>query len=808
MKLANKAYVVALILLALAISVSAQTPRSDKDPRNLAPTVGTGGPAGGPTGLFTVYDGQTLRKGEYTFSAAYSNYDRDPGNVDIADIPLSFQVGLSDHLELFFTTTAYRGIKVNSTRNLSAFYLPNSKVFIGAGFTSGPAVVLAPRGPGVPLITGPVFRPTGTQPFVPFNYVGGSIGSLGLQFPFTSGASFGYPAGTNALLSATASSGAGADNFPGIGSVYGSILPGIVLATQPLFNVAGAPSGEAPAVFTLAPTYLPDAPFLNRQYGESAFNDFTFGGKWRWTGPNNPIGVGIVAYYKWYTDLASGLRGFNQMQRGAGPGGNTGDIGLTLFADIRPREWVNVSANLGYHYTSKVKGDIGGTTLRLLDRPDELQASFGVDFPINKWLQPIFEFRSFTYVGGRTPNAFENNPMDAIAGIRYFPVSWAGFGAAYRWHANEQDRESFDGSAAFTTSVLVTCRPGQTGCTPTTITQTFTGVPPGFQASENPHGYIVQAWIGRRNSKAVEIPNKPANVTALNVSDADIVLPCPPGTKSETCTIDGTSLSVSTSASDPEGDVLTYNYTVSGGRIVGQGANVTWDVGGLGAGTYTITAGVNDGCGVCGQTQTKTITVKACNDCVIPCNCGDLNVDGPSGITNPGDTMTFTATVTGGPDVTYNWSVSAGTIESGQGTSSIVVRTTKEMENSNVTASVELGGTDPKCGCEKSGSATGPVAGLPKVELIDEFGKMVDDDVKARIQNFYVRLNNEPTARGIIVNYGTPAEIRNRKRQIEKAIDFLKLDKSRVTFVDGPDQGNGIVTKLWLVPAGAEDPQI
>ena len=61
---------------------------------------------------------------------------------------------------------------------------------------------------------------------------------------------------------------------------------------------------------------------------------------------------------------------------------------------------------------------------------------------------------------------------------------------------------------------------------------------------------------------------------------------------------------------DPESDVLTYNYTVSGGRIVGQGANVKWDVGGFSPGHYTITAGVNDGCGVCGKTQTKTITVQ------------------------------------------------------------------------------------------------------------------------------------------------------------------------------------------------------
>ena len=54
MKLANKVYVVTLILLMLAFAVPAQDLRSDKDDRNTAPTVGGGGPVGGPTGLFTV----------------------------------------------------------------------------------------------------------------------------------------------------------------------------------------------------------------------------------------------------------------------------------------------------------------------------------------------------------------------------------------------------------------------------------------------------------------------------------------------------------------------------------------------------------------------------------------------------------------------------------------------------------------------------------------------------------------------------------------------------------------------------------
>ena len=122
MKLAYRAYAVTLLLLTLVFAVWAQDDvkngRNVKDPRNPAPTVGTGGPIGGPTGLFTVYDGDVLRRGEWTLSAAISNYDRDPGNVDITDIPLSVQFGLTNHLELFFMTTAGRGIHVNNPRNL------------------------------------------------------------------------------------------------------------------------------------------------------------------------------------------------------------------------------------------------------------------------------------------------------------------------------------------------------------------------------------------------------------------------------------------------------------------------------------------------------------------------------------------------------------------------------------------------------------------------------------------------------------------------------------------------------------------
>src|SRR5262245_37258661 len=131
MRFANRALTVALVTLMLCAAVSAQALRSPNDPRNQSPTVGTGGPEGGPTGLFTIYDGSTIRRGEFTFSVSYSNYDRDPGNVDIVDTPLSFNVGLNDHVELFFKTNGYRGMKVNNAKNLSGFYLPNSQLYCG-----------------------------------------------------------------------------------------------------------------------------------------------------------------------------------------------------------------------------------------------------------------------------------------------------------------------------------------------------------------------------------------------------------------------------------------------------------------------------------------------------------------------------------------------------------------------------------------------------------------------------------------------------------------------------------------------------
>src|SRR5205807_3513632 len=188
MRLASRVLLCTLAIFILSAIASAQTLRRDTDPRNVSPSVGTGGREGGPTGLFTVYDGDTMRKGEFMFSIAYSRYDRDPGDVTFKDIPISFNIGLNDHMEVFFKTNAHRNVHVDSPRNLSSFYLPNLDTVFGGTL---PAIILAPSGPNVGTIAGTtLFRPAGNQPLVAFPYVGGSAGTFGLT---TGLGQFGFP---------------------------------------------------------------------------------------------------------------------------------------------------------------------------------------------------------------------------------------------------------------------------------------------------------------------------------------------------------------------------------------------------------------------------------------------------------------------------------------------------------------------------------------------------------------------------------------------------------------------------------------
>ena len=802
MRLATRALIAALATLVLCTAVSAQTPRGANDPRNQAPTVGTGGSPGGPTGLFTIYDGDTLRRGEFTFSIAYSNYDRDPGDVDITEIPLSFNLGLNDHVELFFGIDAYRGVKVNNPKHLSGFYLPNSQLRFGQTLLgSGPAIILAPiRATGTTGISGAVSRPAfcpacipvitsigptvgsrtsffvGGQPFVQFPFVGGAGPNFGLTGnfaapPFTS--TLGAPSGGTGSFSA-------ASNFPGVGSPVGSILPGVVLTTRVIPPTATTLAIIAPDLFTIAPAYIADAPFVNRLYGESAFSTATVGANIRFTGPNNPLSLNLIPFYRFYWDKADDFSGFNQLQRGASPGGSLGDFGLFGAVGGRLSRSIHLAANFGYILNSNPRSNaFGGGEATLLDRPDEFIAGVGFDFPVNKHFQPIAELKSIHYVGGRTPNAFENNPVDVLGGIRVFPRRWLGFSAAYRLHVNPQGDRLFGSEPDY---------------------------PAGFRTSEDPNGFIGQFWIGHRNARGLPPPPNQPPTVSVSSSTSTINLPCPEGASAESCVPSASKeVQLTAAAADVDNDTLLYTWSVTGGRISGEGRAVNWDLSGVNPGTYTATVEVNDGNQhVVPGSTTVTVAVCAC----APPPCPTVSVSCPADV-QQGSPITFNASATGGPSdmvATYNWSVSAGTISSGQGTSSITVDTAG-IGGQTVTATVELGGVAPECSRTASCSTSIVVPVVVTPTRFDEYGNIRFNDEKARLDNYAIQLQNQTGSQGYIVAYGT-CEGQGQTRA-DRAKNYLVntrgIEAGRIATLDGGCRAD-LAVELWIVPTGATAP--
>lgn len=204
-----------------------------------------------------------------------------------------------------------------------------------------------------------------------------------------------------------------------------------------------------------------------------------------------------------------------------------------------------------------------------------------------------------------------------------------------------------------------------------------------------------------------KVENRAPDVTDVAVDRTELKLPPPkPGDPpTHPAYSDEMRVGVTTTASDPEGDSLVYNYTVSGGRIVGQGSNVTWDLSGVLPGTYTITAAVDDGCGLCGKSVTQTVKVED-SDGAPACICSEILIDAMHlKIKTTG--RLFVASFTGPrrTGLTYNWTVSNGEITSGQGSNAI--RTSRPTEGASpVTVTVEISGLDPACQCPTTATRT------------------------------------------------------------------------------------------------------
>jgi hypothetical protein len=125
---------------------------------------------------------------------------------------------------------------------------------------------------------------------------------------------------------------------------------------------------------------------------------------------------------------------------------------------------------------------------------------------------------------------------------------------------------------------------------------------------------------------------------------------------------------------------------------------VNWDLSDAADGTYTANVEVTDRTGHTANASTN-VTIALCHGCItIESPCPTIVVSCPDNAES-NQSMTFQADVYGGDytvKVTYTWSVSAGKISSGQGTSMITVDAS-DVTRGSVTAKVSIGGHDAAC---------------------------------------------------------------------------------------------------------------
>jgi hypothetical protein len=84
-------------------------------------------------------------------------------------------------------------------------------------------------------------------------------------------------------------------------------------------------------------------------------------------------------------------------------------------------------------------------------------------------------------------------------------------------------------------------------------------------------------------------------------------------------------------------------------------------------------------------------------------------------------------------------------------------------------------------------------------EMIDEFEKIPDGDLKMRLERLYLLLAKSPVSKGYIIITGSAKVMALQEYRIKKLLGFLKLDGARATFKqDGTDKTDR--TLFWIIP--------
>lgn len=721
----------------------------------------------GGTGLFNTFSTRTLCKGEFNFALFWNNFDRDPGDLDINQVPFNFTVGLTNRWELWVNWVTWQNTTSRNPFLLSGYQYNATRL----------------RG----------------DPFV----------------------LYGPPVGGGDKAAAF---------FPGGGSIFGGILPAVGRFGQPIdfptsvFSPFG-PGGEqvrglGPLIQSDQPSYFNDLPF----FGETEFlgfdslgrpllgvrqssngsGDFTVGTKVALIDANKSwFSLAIGGYWKIpiSDDDQARARGRTSGQHEFGP--------VLMLGQETPGKRLRFYENIGYiHTTDPSRNDV-----KILDLADKLLLSGGVSVAASKHVELVGELVHTRYVGGATPSLIGNNPTDINVGARFHFFNGAlSFGGAYRYFLNNEDDITlnvFRARTIFVPPFFI-------------INPFFETVPVTFEEG-SPHGFVGYISVGSRKS----CPPPPAPTCALAPSAGTVnrgeqlsltARPSTPG-----YTDDKVTYEYRWEVRDSQGRPVTVSGTGAGVEV----ATSQLACGNYSA-TVTVTASIPavdcpSECVTTGQTTCNTtfeITEPPCP--TVSCN---INVSQSS--VEDGTRVTLSVSGTG-DGLTYTWSTSAGQLSSTTGTEVTIDTTGLGNATVNVTVNVATSRTrcDQPCpggSCTASFAVTKLVPPPPVTPLspcgpifFPFNGARIDNQHKACLDDIALRLQSDPRAQLVIDGHRDSSErVGISLTRANNARDYLVnergIDSARITIRNFGDtcpheSGDPALNRrveFWIVPDGA-----
>ncbi len=393
----------------------------------------------------------------------------------------------------------------------------------------------------------------------------------------------------------------------------------------PLATGTSIPNSFFPVVSGSAPGYVEDYPFAANNNG--GVGDITLGLKYALLSQRlgNPVSLSVrndlIIATK--TDEEKLLNDGTQ----ASPLSDMVSLALS-------RQWGNIltgTFNFGYMFVRAPRSD--GQILFAM--PDQVRTGVGFQLFPNRRFEPMMEYSGVIFSNApSTPEDMSfgaRDPVDGVWGLRMYPWKDIGIDVGYRYMLNLRnsgDRSGFVvkiGTAYWPEKPPPVNHPPTVSCmedkdmvyfgSNDIVTITCTASDP----DNDPLTWTWSSTCGQVDGTGPQVrwlsagvPVGSCTITAkvddgrggtASSSVSVSVVPRPNRPPTIACSADrpsvfaGERVHITTNASDPDGDPLTYTWRANAGRIIGSGAAVDFDTTGLSPGNYTVTVRVDDGRG-------------------------------------------------------------------------------------------------------------------------------------------------------------------------------------------------------------------